>query len=640
MLFKVKNTIVFFKIHPVNYLAAILLAPFYDVMFWRKEYIPDIFLSAFKQIYMPGSFSQEYWVGINANIFNSFKSQFPFKKFINRFYITYKANKYDLTIALMQRIALKYEQSNHFHELIQIYTSKHIQDTRFRLRYCNYQELHDCSSLGFDIDTITTDSFFNFNIYLDKAWSIVINVISFMKLITKLLRALNLNKKKIRNRPKIVWFGISEAEIPSKPNSLDITKIAGRCLDSMGDSLYIFPKCPNNAQKKWLHDQKVQWLSIHDLISQLSFREKTSMMLSSFGLLVYPFNNKGGWKLLKYIYSDILHLLPLFEYLLGLNKAILLTSQAAGAIENPIVSMLRQRGFKTVWWFYAGVGSKAVPRELPGTYLMEQVEESFTLAEEKWIWFPICKEMLLARRLHPTEESETKFVTLGPLMSGDPGWLLHDTKTARELYQFKGSSLCTMWITVFDIPTYSDYALVGHRWPVGPIDSKIQSAFFNSLLKILKQFPTVGIIYKPKRDQIVSRPNQIWNQRNDLDFFDKDIIYAQEGRLIFLPHDIDPYIPISLCDHGIATPYTTALLAVIATGKDSIYLDVTGRINNTCPDYLNDLTVNNIDELEKKIIYWLNGQNEISSELSNDLCNPKDIKKLVNENIKRLTANM
>ena len=68
----------------------------------------------------------------------------------------------------------------------------------------------------------------------------------------------------------------------------------------------------------------------------------------------------------------------------------------------------------------------------------EQVEESITLSEEKWLWFNFDKHMLEKRSLLPESEEQTSFIRIGPIMSGDSSKLLKSTNSLKVSFEYVG----------------------------------------------------------------------------------------------------------------------------------------------------------------------------------------------------------
>ena len=78
-------------------------------------------------------------------------------------------------------------------------------------------------------------------------------------------------------------------------------------------------------------------------------------------------------------------------------------------------------------------------------------------------------------------------------------------------------------------------------------------------------------------------------------------------RLIQLSHNVDPYIPGALCDFAIAIPYTSALLAVLASGRLGVYYDPLANIKKTYPGEINKITIGGSKELAQTLSKWTSG---------------------------------
>jgi polysaccharide biosynthesis PFTS motif protein len=616
---KNKKVIVFYNLHPLNIIPALFLSFRYRVVYWRKNLLLGLFVKKFEQIYKPGSFTQGDWVEITAPIFFELKTKINANRFKDRLYLNYKNSEIDMTMSAMQRVVMQYERIYHFYKLIEFWKLRHIgNENIFVADFIARRYLND---LELVVDSGNINFSFRINPILDRMWEYLQNILYLGMVFVRVLQnffksnilAASFNKNKI----KYFWHCLSFNEIASTENSYDATALIQRGLLSSEESLFFLPVEPNEDQIHWLSKNHIQWVSNRCLYKNIPklIQIRIFFWLSKIVILSWGMQGKQALKglIIAPLISDIIK----FEFFNYINAKVLLTGQSGGTLESPIISLARGLNKKTIWWSYAGVGTKHIPRPLAFNYFNEQVEESITLSEEKWIWFELDKTMLQKRSLLPFDELQTNYRTLGPIMSGDSTWLSKSPLQARDEYKLNGNSNCKIWISVFDIPTFDDYVHVEHRWPAGnAFTKKMQAAFFMDIKAILEKFSDIGIIYKPKRSLKGKNTSKYIFQTEMLELMNDNNKWIKSKRLIVLSNNIDPYIPIALCDYAIAMPYSSVLLAVLASNRGGVYYDSTSTICSTYPEELNNITLCNQTSLFEKIQLWRVGSDEINIPLT------------------------
>ena len=588
---------------------------FCHVVYWRKKHLPLFLVKSFEQVHKAGSFTQGEWVEVTAPIFFKLKKFFEKERFKHRLYFNYRKSSIDLTLSAMQRIVMDYERVYHFYKLIEYWENR--QEDNFKVSIVDFNVRASLDLLGIGVNKKNRHFIFKINRFLDRQGRTIKNILVLFQFFVRIIKnLLGFNKCKNLNSSenvKIFWYCLSFNEIASCEGSFDTTTLVRRKLISNEESLYVLPTVPDEGQINWLHKNKINWVVRQNILDSLPIVKQIKVFLFLLEMVIFPWNWKGA-DVLKHatLKQSFIQDIPLLDYFMHINAKILLTGQANGLYESPIVSLARGLGRKTVWWSYAAVGSKHIPNKLPYEYCNEQVEESITLSEEKWIWFDIDKLMLNKRSLNLAQEDQTKFVKLGPVMSGDSSWLQKVPYQARRDYGFQGNPECKIWITIFDLPVAAKHWHDEHRWPVGPVSKEMQFDFFRDISRLLDQFPEVGIIYKPKRpfpgkNRYKHKNKALFYSERFLDFISEKNKYAVSRKLINLSNNVDPYIPIALGDHSIAMPYTSALLAFLSTERAGIYYDATSRVNQTYPSEIDEITVGGYNDLCKTVQKWLDG---------------------------------
>ena len=588
----------------------------YRVAYWRKTFLFKALVGKFEQVYKHGSFTQGDWVEVTAPIFFDLKKKIQKEKFRDRVYIQYKGASVDLTLPAMQRIVMQYERVYHFYKLVGYFNQRE-SDTDIRIVNFNIREYLD--DLGLAVDCNEYNSIFNLNSFLDGAWEYSHNIIYLSAVFLRVLK--NLFKKNVSDTPfkeaniKYFWHCLSFNEMASSKNSYDATALVQRGLLSNGESFFLLPVDPSEAQIQWLSKNRIIWASNKSLYNILPKLAQIKILFWLTKISCFTWGIRGKKALKSFLITPLITDMVKFEFFNHIDAKVLLTGQSGGLLESPIVSLARGLDKRTVWWSYAGVGTKHIPRPLPFEYGNEQVEASITLSEEKWVWLELDKIMLEKRSLLPSGELQTTLRTLGPMMSGDSRWLSKSPLQARKEFGLNGNSACKIWITVFDMPTFDKNLHIEHRWPAGSaISEEMQSAFFSDIKFILENYSDIGVIYKPKRSSNGRNSSKYILQDELLDFIDNNK-WVKSKRLIILSNNIDPYIPIALCDYAIAMPYTSVLLAVLASNRDGIYYDSTSTICSTYPEELNNVTLCNRTSFIEKIELWRNSKAGVNKEL-------------------------
>ena len=343
-----------------------------------------------------------------------------------------------------------------------------------------------------------------------------------------------------------------------------------------------------------------------DIFKQLPLLDQLRFISWIFKLMfMYPFD-RFRRSMLKYILSDLTFDFFIIEFFLFVKAEILVTWQGAGLSENPIVSILRACGKKTVFCSNSGVGVKHIEGKVPINYFYEQIEEAVNLSEYKFIWSKLDRDLLEKRNLNILfkEKLNTKFEIIGPIMNGNSEWTTKSILDARNKFEFTGNRKCKIWISIFDVPIFFDNDLVNHRWPCNDHPEEMQNLFFDDIYSLLEEYDDLGFIYKPKR------PAEINNKGNRIiveslrKFISTNNKFVLNDRVIILQHNVDPYIPIAISDFAICMPFTSAAQAMIYFNKQSIYYDPTGYNKNVLPKEISDITILNKSELRKCVKQW------------------------------------
>ena len=597
-----KTTLIFYELHPINLLPILIASVFFRVVYWQSVFIPKWLQKRFEQIYQPGDFTQGEWGVKTASIFFQLKKIFPKNFYNKKVLLHYEGQSIDLTHASMQSLVMKYERVKHLYCLVDFWLSR--QPTKTKYFVVDFLENKNLDDIHLSARDNKYSDLYLFNSYLDMLWGVILSLLMLASQVKSYLSpsispCYDFSKEKI----KFYWHCLSEYEIASKENSLDITNLTQNATINLTESLLILHKRPNSKERLRLSKNKVKWTYEKDIF-KFSLRKDFVKNILKLINISFSFRFFSGEKaLIRQIKPKIVSNLLMLDHFKRTGASTLISGQSHGLQEKAIVTLVRALGKKTIYWSNAGLGAKSYPDLKLNQFDYEQIEGSITLSEIKFIWNKLDMNTLLKRKLNPLQEDQTKFIISGPLMSGDSSWLKIAPSDARKKYGgFNGSKNCKLWITLFDISVHIHNT---HRWPVGLITEEVENQFFKDIGLLLNKYQDVGIIYKPKRPNlknfILSKEKLNFLSEHNPDFL--------SNRIVKLEFNSDPYIPGSLGDVAISMPYSTSLLSVIASKKDGGYYDPSSNLGFAYPEIMNSLIISSYEELSSKVELWLNSTN-------------------------------
>src|SRR5436190_13862838 len=106
---------------------------------------------------------------------------------------------------------------------------------------------------------------------------------------------------------------------------------------------------------------------------------------------------------------------------------------------------------------------------------------------------------------------------------------------------------------------------IGHGPTVYP--PAMLEQFFRDLEGLLR-LPEIVLIVKPKRS--LQDPRR--------EFASSMHRLLGSNRAIEVPHDIDPYIPVSLADVCVGVPFTSPVIAALYSGRGGLFHDPMGEV--------------------------------------------------------------
>lgn len=600
-----KKIIIFYSINPINYIFAFIFNFFFPVYYWRKFYLSKALLKNFNQLYEYGSFDMQEWHTKISPIFKSFKQEIDRKNNIYSNKLKFEFFKSDLMPAAMQEIALDYEKVCHFFCLIDVFAKK---NKRTQVFITYFKTYHQLKSIG--INFIYTNNaynlFFKFNVFLENILEWIYTIILIFRNVYFFIINIPFTKK--INPKKILFYKFSTLEIGHNIENQSIIHLIKKEIIKIEDCIfYIYGKI-DHKQKHLLKENELDFVSSKDLYKIVSKKKQMQGIIWTFSF-IFPKKHDFNNILKSYLIKPLIRDINIYFLSKQLNIKMFVNSPYGGITETPIVSILKADKVKTVFWYYYNMGYKYFNSNLINSYNFELVEDCISLSEFRFCWSKIDINILKRRNLNYLFNEKINFLNIGPVMLGNNRYNKNSPEEVRKLVKFIGNKECKIWITIFDVATFYPYKHTEHRWPIGNHDEVSVDKFFNILIETMKKFPDVGFLYKPKRS--LEKHNRAWKVTDShREFIKKDNKYKKNRQLVILENNVDPYLPILLCDHAVGMTFTSAITATNYFNKSSVYLDPSRKRNSQIyPHALNNIIITKKSDFFSIVEIWRKKKN-------------------------------
>ena len=566
------------RVNPLSLPFATLASLFRPVYFWRREQVSAIRTARFTQIDPSDLYTLEAWQEAGEAALNRWRETLARieenegkpKSAAHRFW--------------RQRTSILFEERHLFLSMIARLVAKD--------RCLNGSIVASwIDSLGIDPETESRlaaqfGQSFLFGV-LDRAWLVVRLIGSAWRQISRLQRT---SGTPLSCSADLLWTGISPAEIADSERQLDFAFLVARGLIDPSRCVFILPTEPGLAARARLAALQLRWVRA-DALGSMHWKFRLSATLSILasclkGMMFGAFSPEFLASAMTRCEGS-----AVFRLAQSLGIRAYLTSVTACWPEQSEVSLLGDAGIHTVNWSYGA-----------NTFCYSSIEPAFrdlgiprsiSSASHIWIWSDDVRDWLTARHLgNPPEVRET-----GPVMCGDSRWCAMPPKEARRRYGL-GFSEEQVFISVFDVPPLSREGrlAVGHgpsNFPAGMLDR-----FFSDCELLLEEFDDVVLIVKPKRalaDRFREYPpamERVLSGRSS---------GSASGRILVLPHNIDPYIPVALSEISIGVPFTSPVMVARNSGRMGYFHDARSEVLHFRPKGLKPLMTHGIDELRRAI---------------------------------------
>ncbi len=585
------------RLHPVNLVFAILLSPFFRVIYWRQEMVPSSLASRFTVLDPSETFDLDEWQGAGECAFAQWQEIAKIGGNLPSAHGFVADQKIDFSACWQQWIAAAVEERYLFFRMLKAVSAAnepaYIADSVID-RVVQGLEYQLCPPAGL--------RFLGGFRWLDRLWSVVRLATLSMRRAFALIR----RGGAIGQGPAaILWTGIGPSEIADGTEELDFSFLVRDGHLSADDCVYVLPSAPVGAARDQLYRRRVRWITSNRL-SFLPLSVKLRALIDILRNLARGIFY-GLWSARElFAATSACASIPAASVARFLRTNTYLTSVSACWPENPEVAALNDLGVRTINWSYGAntfLYSSSNPR-----FRDVGIARSVAVASDIWVWSDEVRDWLLQRSLITSSQIRT----IGPVMCGDSRWCALTPAQARQRYGISGDA-GRFYIALFDVPPLSREArlAVGHGPTNYPVEMLEQ--FFADCERLLQEFGDVVLIVKPKRAladsnrQYSRRMQRILDPQSDL---------VKAGKAVVVSHGIDPYIPVAMADIAVGVPFTSPVFAALASGRTGIYHDSLDSVRYFRPHGYGSLVTHSYAELAAGIsagrstpaIYgWKNG---------------------------------
>lgn len=548
------RSLVLERLHPLNLPLAWLWRRFARVLYWRTERLGSKWTRGFHALHAEDHFSLDEWQVEVERAFVRWRARSMEESRNAATNVRVLGVQVDYSGAWKQWIAMRFEERCLFEVLLAKWAAK--QTDAVFTPGCLIREL-EIPAPGLPSTVRRARGFDT----LDRAWLAAQALGASLKHLIALFRKVgSIGAEKLR---PLLWTGISASEVPDAKQRLDFAFLVERGLLDAKDCLFMLPAKPSDRAAARLHSLGIAWSTV-----------------SSFGFL--PLSEKA-----RALSAQLLSLLKAILSLTSAKRAILtqlaaesipwiaaartlrarvyLTSVSACWPERPEVAALSAMGLRTINWSYGA-----------NTFLYAQSDSQFrdlgmsrsiSIASEVWVWTPLVERWLRARTL-----GEPPVIrVIGPVMCGDSRWLERDPQSARSALGIRLSAGQRL-LAVFDVPAIRRELRHGPTmYPVSMLE-----CFFRDVEVLLERMPELALLVKPKRalsDHRRDFPDSLHR------IVDTTSDWYRSGRIVAVPHDIDPYIPVAVADICVGIPFTSPVLVAHHAGRHALFHDPVGLVN-------------------------------------------------------------
>lgn len=550
-----------FNLNPLNLLLCLILSFKYELIYFKSEFINNFFLGFFKKLTNSKKLNHKFRNYISDIAHNKINKNF--NKEIKFFF---KLNN--------QKISIQQSFKAEIYELFESYTlfSTLIKESNpvFMINNVNIEIFKKIFNEDSDREKII---FYKISLCLDLIWITIKKIILSLKIFYNLAKNLFKNdNSKIDTDFFIIDISAKNLVNGSDKKNINyITKLI-RCKNKK--EFFYFEEKLNSSQIKYLKQNRINFLYKNQIFTKLTLKEKLLTLKELF------FLNKLNLKQNLYRNLMTIKLLQHFdEYLImkKIKKFILLGNNSNIPSSGILFDICRNLKQLSVIWNYSQCGT-LVYENKKNSYA--RIQQSIIYSDLYLVWSETDRKLILERNLN----GDTFNVSItGPMMLGDPNWVLQTSLEAQKKY-FINSNSEKKYVCIFDLDSKIDNFL-------SRIPASFQDKFFLDMLEIIKKFNNLNFIYKPKVIKETTYLGKVY----------KDFLNYKSDNFTIFQNNIDPYIPISISNFIIAMPYTSSLHVGLYFNRNAIYYDPLDHFKNPYPPINEKYRITDKNKLVQKL---------------------------------------
>lgn len=573
--------LIFCRLHPLNLPIATICSLFMRVAYWRKEYLPTRWLKRFTVLDPAEHFDLDEWQSAISDAYLAFRqglhiSEHAMPERLAGICVDFRAH-------WLQWLAIRFEEFYLFTSLSQRWLKTQPASAKCHIAGSAIDELANGSS--FQLSEPYGAKTVRILALADRLWLWATALV----LAARQVASLSRSSRAVQGF-RFLWTGISPVEAAREPNKLDFAFLVRRGMLDPQACLYLLSFIPDKDAQHFLSRTGVRWMTVDDYLRPRP-HTRFELLADTLAVLLRNVFAMRDRRRAPIRLEFALRSLPWLTAMLHDKPIAYITSVSTCWPESPEVAAFNAIGIRTVNWSYGGNTFCYSTRD--STFEDKALLRSITSAGEVWLWNEEVASWLRGR----TIDEPPRVRIIGAVMSGDASWLNKSPFQARADAGFNlGPHL--KCIAVFDVPSVSKKMRlqIGHGPSMYPIE--MLEAFFADLEEVLKRFPSASLMLKPKRAlDDISRSYA----ENMEKFINPAGIYQQQGKVMVVDHDIDPYIPVACADICIGVPFTSPVLAGISSGRSGIFYDPLDRTKFFQPANFGRYLIHGRDQLLDRI---------------------------------------
>ncbi|MFC1546666.1 polysaccharide biosynthesis PFTS motif protein [bacterium] len=441
------------------------------------------------------------------------------------------------------------------------------------------------------------------NFIFDRFNMYFLNVFNTIKVIISYLKGI-FNNSNTKKNIKYIYTGVVSRELSTNRDEITFSWIVNKHGLDKNETVFILPNADFQMKAKIEQcNNEYKLFNYANLLGINCFSKKRCIFNSfiSFIKTVYISILTSFFSLRKSIKLNYLANIFLWKPFIDSHnlKVYIVTSSSLGN-EEPVVLYLNHLGVKTVEWLY-GVNSYLFTSKKTECDF-NNIIFSNIIVSDLIVWNEHFKNFI---EKHPQPEGLSINV-IGPLMCGDESVLDEDKNSLFSKYNIDfNAGIDKKYVAIFDSPVVSDNFKVNKAVFPDTNSTEYNRDFLKDCLRLLDDFKEIVILYKPKRSLVSGKFS-----------YDQDVLSAllNHNRVILFDYNINPWVPIAVCDITISVPFESPAIIGMHYSKPGLFHDAQNIAVHHRYEKLTKYITHSYEELKEKIDLLFNNMNILKTE--------------------------